>query len=187
MQTRRDVLQSAIAVAAAKALFIKGASAAVTESDKTWGVSSHPHFDRVMAPWAVKRFVDKNAKFVFAPKLEELPKDAIPMGFPTGELSMHDDKGTTFHKVMVKYKIDDPAMLVLDRVNKQAVEWFLHGTPVDMNDRYSRWSFGLLGLSDALLLKGGDGQPVLDLGFPNYDALYDLITVELKKGQATKS
>ena len=156
----------------------------MTENGKTYGVSTHPHFDRMMAPWAVKRFVDKNAKFIFATKIEELPKDAVPMGFRTGELSMHDVGGTCFHKTVVKYKIDDPAIHAMDKMNAQAVEWFLHKTLVDMNDRYVRWGFGLLGLSDALLRKAKSDQEVLDLGFPIYDALYEQITFELQKKPA---
>ena len=182
-KTRRNVLQSfAVAVTATTvAAVTKRASAAVTEHGKTWAISVHPHFDRVMAPWAVKRFIDKDAKFIFAAKIDDVPKDVIPMGFPTGELSMHDERGTCFHKLITKYKLDDPAILVLDRINKQGVEWFLHGTPVDMNDRYARWAFGLLGLSDATLVVAKSDQEVLDRGFPNYDALYAVITKELAK------
>ena len=74
-QTRRDVLRSAttIGIAGAALTVVRPAAAALTENGKTYGVSTHPHFGRVMAPWAVKRFVDKNAKFIFA-TIEAAPR-----------------------------------------------------------------------------------------------------------------
>ncbi len=189
MQTRRDVLQS-VAVAIGTVAAAKSASAALTENGKTWCVSIHPHFDRVMGPWAIKRFVDKDAKFVFATsvKIEDAVKGAIPIGFTTGELSMHDDKGTCYHKVLVKYQLlNDPALVILDRVNKALVDWDLSKTPVDMTDQYARWSFGLLGLANAILVIAKNDQEALDRGFANFDALYQYITAELKKGDAKKS
>ncbi len=191
-RTRRDIIQSVVTVAVAGAAtsFSSSAVAALTENGKTWGISSHPHFDRVMAPWLVKRFVDKDAKFVFSEKVEQLPKGAISMGYPTGDLTAHDEAGSCFHKTIVKYKIDDPAVLILDKMNGQALtwsgmnrkngDWKTQQLPVDMNDRYARWGFGLMGLADAYLQKAKSDQEALDLSFPVYDALYALITKELK-------
>lgn len=193
--TRRDLIKSAVTAAAAgaTALITSRASGALTENGKTWGVSNRPHFDRAMAPWAIKRFVDKNAKFVFGAKIEDLPKDAIPIGFSTGELSQYDPAGgTCFHKTVAKYKIDDPAVLAMERMNTQAlvwsranrqpgVDWKKQPVPVDMSDRYARWGFGMLGLADAFAHKAKSNQEMLDLNFPIYDALYELISAELKK------
>ncbi len=184
--TRRDLLQlGAVAAVAVGAASLGAKSASAADTGKTYCISRHPHFDRVMAPWAIKKFVDKDAKFVFAAKIEDAPKDSIPLGFKTGELSMHDENGTCFHKTVVKYKLGgDPAIAIMDKVNKQGVEWFLHGTAIDANDRYARWSYGLLGLSDALVgqveRENKPDQTLLDQGLPLYEALYQQITFELK-------
>lgn len=190
-QTRRKIVQSALAIATI-ALSAKTANAAAMASGKTWCVSRRPHFDRVMSAWAIKRFVDKDAKFVFAATIEESPKDATPVGFKTGEFSMHDDRGTCFHKVTTKFELlRDPAIAVLDRMCTQGIQWFLHGKPVDMNDRYARWAMGILGVADSM---SGDAvrhnrtdQELLDRSFPMYDVLYDQITFELKKGTGQKN
>ncbi len=190
MKTRRDILQSVAAVAAV-ALAGKSAFAALTENGKTWCISDHPHFDRIMAPWAVQRFVDKSAKFVFAKTIEEVPKGAFAIGFNSGEFSRHDANGTCFHKVAVKYKLlEDPAIVVMDRINAQGIGWYLHNEPIDVNDRYARWAFGLLGLSDAMLGRARreqwSNQAILDRGMPMYDMLYDQIVVEQKKAAEKK-
>ena len=191
MKTRRDILQTVAAVAAVS-LASKSASAALTENGKTWCVSNHPHFDRVMAPWAIKRFIDKNAKFTFAEKIEDAPKDSIPLGFKTGEFGMHDENGSCFHKIVTKYKLlDDPAIAVMDRMNAQGLEWYLHGKDIDAKDRYARWAYGLLALSDAIALRSRTenwtNQRILDQGTPVFDLLYDQIVAEQKKAAEKKA
>lgn len=192
MKTRRDILQTVAAVAAVS-LVSKGASAAgMAENGKTWCISDHPHFDRVMAPWLVQRFVDKAPKFVFAKTIEEVPKGAYAVGFDKGDFSRHDENGTCFHKVAVRYKLlDDPAIVVLDRVNAQGIGWYLHNEPIDNNDRYARWAYGLLALSDATIARAHrdnlSNQQILDRGMPLYDVLYDQIVIEQKKAAEKKA
>lgn len=197
LKTRRSLLGSITVTALAILPFTRAASAALTENGKTWGLSKRPHFDRVLAAWAIKRFIDTQAHFMFAAKIEDLAPNVMPVGFPTGELSAFEPAGgTCFHKAVVKYQLDDPALLALDRMDSQAIVWnrtMLQGgtwtgrtLPVDMEDRYARWSFGLLGLADAFQRKARSDQECLDLGFPIFDALYDLVAFELKaKGVKT--
>lgn len=197
LRTRRTLLCAAVAAATVALPFDGSASSAHTGNGKPWGLSKRPHFDRVLAAWAIKRFIDTQAQFVFAEKIEDLAPNAMPVGFPTGELSAFEPAGgTCFHKTVVKYQLDDPALLALDKMDSQAIVWnraMLQGgnwtgrtLPVDMEDRYARWSFGLLGLADAFQRKARSDQECLDLGFPIFDALYDLVAFELKaKGVKT--
>ena len=186
MKTRRDILQK-VTAAAAISLVSRSVLAAATENGKTWYAAPRPHFERLTALWAVKRFVDKDAKFVFVAKPEGIPANAIAIGFKDfGELSTFDDKGTVFHKTCVKYKLlDDPAIAVLDKIVAQGRTWVANQTPIDMNDRYTRWAYGLLGVSDSMtgaaVRKGTSDQEILDRGFPIYDLLFDQISFELKK------
>lgn len=190
-RTRREIVQSVLAVTAMAAAVHAKPSFAAGLSGSTWCMSRRPHFDRVMSAWAVKRFVDKDAKFVFAATIEEAPQGTTPIGFKTGEFSMHDERGTCFHKVTTKFGLlSDPALAVLDRMCTQGIQWFLHGKPVDMNDRYARWAMGILGVADSM---SGDAhrnnrsdQDLLDRSFPMYDVLYDQIGFELKQGSKPK-
>ena len=61
-----------------------------------WVTRDFVHLDRVASPWLIKRFVDRDAEFVFVPWLEEdaRPPDAVPLALPGGELSAHDAAGT---------------------------------------------------------------------------------------------
>lgn len=181
-----------VAVAGATASIAGPAAATLTENGKTWGSSRRPHFDRAMALWLIKRFIDKDAKFVFADKIDQLPAGVIPVGFPTGELSAVEPVGgSCFHKVVQKYKVDDPAILRLEKMNsetlvwtrmsREGADWSKQPVPVDMGDRYARWGFGLLGVSDAFARQVKTDQDSLDLNFPIFDAIYNLITLELKK------
>ena len=51
-----------------------------------WVTRSYVHLDRVASPWLIKRFIDKDAIFVFAPYGEEhfRPKDATAFAIPGG-------------------------------------------------------------------------------------------------------
>ena len=191
MRTRRAILQTLASIAAVS-VANKRASAALAEDGKTWCLQEYLHFDRLMAPWVVQRFIDQNAKFTFAAKIEEIPKGAIALGFKSGEFSQLDANGTCFHKLVVKYKLlDDPAIAVMDRLNGQAVRWYLQNEPIDVNDRYARWGFGLFGLADAIQRRARrehwSHQEILDHGVPLFDMLYDQVVFELEKAAGKKS
>ena len=59
-----------------------------------WVTRDYVHLDRVACPWLIKRFIDKEAEFVFVPWGEESkrPADAIPFALPGAELGPHDEQ-----------------------------------------------------------------------------------------------
>src|SRR5262249_25995161 len=48
---------------------------------RRWVTRPRPHIDRVASAWFIKRVIDPDAEFVFAPPAE-FPKDAIPFDAP---------------------------------------------------------------------------------------------------------
>ncbi|MFM9971372.1 MAG: chromate resistance protein ChrB domain-containing protein [Burkholderiales bacterium] len=139
-----------------------------------WVTRDFVHLDRVACPWLIKRFVDHDAQFVFVPWGEEVkrPSDAIPFALPGVELGPHDEKGTTFSKIVAKYKIDDPAIAEIAKVIHAGVEYVLHGYRPPAEDRYGQIAVGLLAISEGVLLVNTTDNAIIDASLPIYDALY---------------
>ncbi len=43
-----------------------------------WITREKPHIDRIACAWAIKRFVDAKAEFVFIKRGEKAPQEAVP-------------------------------------------------------------------------------------------------------------
>jgi hypothetical protein len=85
-----------------------------------WITREHVKVDRVACPWLIKKFVDKDAEFVFvAPDkvMDEATRlDAIPYDVKNVELG-HHGKECSFEAILKKYKLtDDPALVLLGKI-----------------------------------------------------------------------
>ena len=81
-----------------------------------WITREHVKVDRVACPWLIRKFVDKDAEFIFAPRdkvMDEAKRlDAIPYDVPDVELG-HHGKECSFEAIVTKYKLESNAALVL--------------------------------------------------------------------------
>jgi hypothetical protein len=68
--------------------------------------------------WLIKRFIDTNAEFVFAPPAE-FPKDAIPFDAPGVELS-HRGEDCTFETLVKRTGLRDRRLVRLAEVVHEA-------------------------------------------------------------------
>src|SRR5712691_4479445 len=57
---------------------------------KTWLTRPRPEIDRVGSAWLISKFIDPEAKFVFAPTAQAIP-EAIPFDMLDAEFSHHGD------------------------------------------------------------------------------------------------
>jgi hypothetical protein len=139
-----------------------------------WVTRQHVHLDRVASPWLIKRFVDPDAEFVFVPWLQEdqRPADAVPLALPGAELGPHDAAGTTFEKIVAKYRLDDPAIGRLGRVIKAGVDFVIHGSKPAPDDIDGQTAVGLVTIAEGMWLIAADDDAILEAGFVVYDALY---------------
>ena len=85
-----------------------------------WITREHVKVDRVACPWLIKKFVDKDAEFVFVPADKVMAEakrlDAIPYDVKDVELG-HHGKECSFEAILKKYKLtDDPALVLLGRI-----------------------------------------------------------------------
>jgi hypothetical protein len=85
-----------------------------------WITREHVKVDRVACPWLIKKFVDQDAEFIFAPAdkvmAEATRLDAIPYDVKDVELG-HHGKECSFEAILKKYNLtSDPALVLLGRI-----------------------------------------------------------------------
>lgn len=76
--------------------------------NKTWVTRPRPEIDRVASAWLIRRFIDPQARFVFAKNATAVPR-ALPFDFSEGEFSHHGD-ACTFETLLVRFRIMDKAL-----------------------------------------------------------------------------
>ena len=131
-----------------------------------WITRERPKIDRIACPWLIKRFVDKNAEFIYVPFDEVLKKskelDAIPFDLPEVEYTHYGDE-CTFDYIIKKHGLTDPALKVMALI--------VRGADTDRHDIASQ-SSGLWAISAGLSENIKDDQELLSKGMMLYDALY---------------
>jgi len=132
-----------------------------------WVTRSHVHVDRVACPWLIKRFVDSEAEFIFAPKnrVDAVAKEtgAIPFDIPNVELGHRDGK-CSFESIVEKYGLSDPALLLLAGI--------VHAADVEDDLHTHEVAPGLEAIAVGYSLRFPDDKENLTRQFDVYDALY---------------
>ncbi|KAA9040814.1 helix-turn-helix domain-containing protein [Ginsengibacter hankyongi] len=135
-----------------------------------WITREHPKIDRIACPWLIKKFVDKEAEFIYvAPdrvQQKAAQLNAIPFDIPGVEFSHYEDK-CTFDYIIEKYKIKDPAIKTLAVI--------VRGADNDRHDIAAQ-SSGLWAISAGLAYNNKDDYELLEKGMMIYDALYSWAT-----------
>ena len=85
-----------------------------------WITRERVKVDRVACPWLIKKFVDKDAEFIFVPADKVMAEakrlDATPYDVKDVELG-HHGKECSFEAILKKYKLtSDPALVLLGRI-----------------------------------------------------------------------
>ncbi len=143
-----------------------------------WVTRKNANVDRIACPWLVKRFVDKDAEFLFVPAEEVAAaaqrEKAIPYDVKGVELG-HVDGRCSFESIMVKYQLTDPALLRLAKI--------VHGADVSADINISPESAGLQAIAHGFaLVHGENDHEKLRLETPMYDALYAWCQDGVRKG-----
>jgi hypothetical protein len=85
---------------------------------RRWVTRPRPHIDRLASAWLIKRFIDTEAVFVFAPPAE-FPSDAIPFDAPGVELS-HQGEDCTFETLVKRTRLRDRRLVRLAELVHEA-------------------------------------------------------------------
>lgn len=143
---------------------------------------SHAKVDRIACPWLIKRFIDKNAEFLFVEPNQVMDtakqESAIPFDVPNVELGHHGER-CSFDAIIEKHGIHDPALLRLAEIIRGA----------DTSNRnLTAESAGLYALASGFHAlspsRYKDDHALLDVEFPVYDALYEFCRIEAAKATA---
>jgi hypothetical protein len=146
-----------------------------------WITRSKVKVDRVACPWLIKKFVDKEADFIFVPAEQVIPEaekqDAIPFDVPGVELG-HHGRECSFEGILKKYKLtDDPALVLLGKiVNGADTDNSLWNQPEGPGLNAIAEGFRHLGFKDDNEIVGAEGIV--------YDALYAYCQEMIHRGRS---
>ena len=131
-----------------------------------WVTRQHPKIDRVACPWLIRRFIDREAEFLFVAPAEvgrvAAETGAIPFDVEGVELS-HDGPRCSFDLFLEKYTLADPHL--------EELAVIVRGADTDRLDLAPQ-AAGLLAISLGLSRNFPDDHEMLRHGFVVYDALY---------------
>lgn len=135
--------------------------------------------DRVACPWLIKNFIDPEAEFVFLRRDTDWTEihDGTVFDVPTCELGHHGED-VSFNSILKKYKLTDPALVLLGEIVRAADSRPNNPHPAGEGLRWIAAGFGALGLPD---------HEILDREFVVYDALYAECKLRMAATPAAKS
>ncbi|MBI3031311.1 MAG: chromate resistance protein [Candidatus Rokubacteria bacterium] len=132
---------------------------------RRWVTRPRPHVDRIASAWLIKRFIDPEAEFLFAPP-EGFPADAIPFDALGAEFG-HQGEDCTFETILKRCGLRDGRLAQLGEIVHE----------VDLRDlKFPRdEARGLDLVIRGLLAALKDDQQVLAHGLTLFDGLYATI------------
>ncbi|MCL4333367.1 MAG: chromate resistance protein [Candidatus Thermoplasmatota archaeon] len=149
-----------------------------------WITRENARVDRIACPWLIRKFVDPDATFIFAPKdrvMEEAERTgAIPFDVPGAELYHYRVEGrefVSFDAIIRKYKLEDAPLHELAKIVRGA-DASLEDTPPE--------SPGLEAAAIGFSRTSGDDFENMRRQFPLYDALYEYCRLKVSDGNVLK-
>lgn len=131
-----------------------------------WITRERPKIDRIACPWLIRKFVDKDAEFIYVPADQVIQKsremNAIPYDLPNVEYT-HEGERCTFDYIVKKHDINDPAIGEIAKI--------VRGADTDCFDLAPQ-AAGLWAISAGLSYNYRDDHEMLAVGMKIYDALY---------------
>jgi rhodanese-related sulfurtransferase len=132
-----------------------------------WVTRIRPKIDRIACPWLIRRFIDRDAEFLFVEPayVVDVAKDVggIPYDID-GVAFTHKGPECSFDTIIKAFAIRDAALDTVATIVRGADTARLDLAPE---------AAGLLAVSLGIsALSGGDDRAALARGFPMYDALY---------------
>ena len=137
---------------------------------RRWVTRPRPHIDRIASAWLIKRFIDPEAVFIFAPP-DRFPADAIAFDAPGVELTHHGED-CTFETLIKRARLRDRRLTRMAELVHEA----------DLRDgKFPHEEARGIDLAiRALLAASADDAHVLAQGMSLFEGLY--ATTTSKKG-----
>ena len=129
-----------------------------------WVTRPHPHIDRTACAWLIRRFVDPEARFAFAPDSEAARElGGTPFDMRGVELGHHEGR-CSFETILHQYRLTDPAL--------SEIAAMVHDADLDDEKFRSPEAPGLDAVIRGLGMVIEDDQELLDFADRLYDGLY---------------
>ena len=142
-----------------------------------WVTRSHVHVDRVACPWVIKRFVDSDAEFIFAPASQVMAvaeqTGATPFDcMGKAELDHHEGR-CSFESIIQKYELKDKALLRLAEI--------VHAADVAQDIDKEPVARGLEAIAVGYSVRYPNDEENLSYQFDVYDSLYAWCRLQVAK------
>ena len=134
-----------------------------------WITRENAKVDRVACPWLIRRFIDREAEFLFVPKDEVMPRaeaeGAIPYDVPGVPLG-HVKGQCSFEAIVDHYRLEKDRGL-------QRLARIVHAADVPADDAVAAEGAGLRAIAEGFAeVHGKADHRKIELETPLYDALY---------------
>jgi len=130
---------------------------------RLWITRPRPGVDRMASAWLIRRFIDRQARFGFAPDRDAVPDHGVPFDMFGVEFS-HQGDGCTFETLCRTFGIDDPAVARLAAI--------VHDLDLK-DDRFGAPECGTVtAMIEGLQLAHHDDDVLLAQGMTLFDSLY---------------
>ena len=140
-----------------------------------WITRAKARVDRIACPWLIRRFIDKEAEFLFVPETVVMAtaarEGATPYDVPGVELGHHGER-CSFDAFLDTYRLHDPAL--------QALALIVRGADTAAKDLTPE-SRGLDAVAEGFRLTHSDDHEQLERELPVYDALYAYCQAQLQQ------
>ena len=134
-----------------------------------WITREKARVDRIACPWLIRKFIDKDAQFLYVPAKEVMEvakrEGATAFDIPGAELHHYEENGhefVSFDAIIRKYKLTDPSLLELAKIVRVA----------DGGSGREIEAAGLEAAATGFRMMAKDDFENQRLQFPLYDALY---------------
>ena len=135
-----------------------------------WITREGDKVDRVACPWLIRRFIDADAEFLFAPEDQVLKiaakEEAVPFDMPhSPDLKFtHHDGMCTFEVLIREFDLKDPALTRLAKI--------VHAADIRGEEHTAPEAAGLKAIAEGFHALPITDKQRLAYGFPVYEALY---------------
>jgi hypothetical protein len=132
---------------------------------RAWITREGVKIDRIGSAWLIRRFIDPEARFVFAPARGYEPAEGeLRFDMFEGEFT-HEGDACTFETLLARFGLDDPALVTLGEL--------VHDIDCK-DDKFGRpEAAGLASMIDGLVRRHADDEARFAQGGELFDGLYE--------------
>ena len=134
---------------------------------RVWVTRPRPGIDRSASAWLIRCFIDKKARFTFAPE-DEVPRDAVPFDMFHGGGFGHRGEDCTFETLLSSFRIRDRKVGVIAEI--------VHDADL-FDEKFGRKEgFGIDAVLNGWAKQGMPDKELLERGMQLIAALYDEVS-----------